>query len=119
VTISPVVRNVAIVAALAAVVAFAPGGGTGTRVIITGLSILFLASLGWVAGSMYRQHRVSLYSLGDTRRAALYAAAAVLTVTLTGTSRLWQSPLGQVAWLILVGGAVYVGFAVLWAARRY
>ncbi len=55
--------------------------------IIQAVSLVFLAALAWVATVMYRQHRVALYSLGDARRAALYAAAAVLAITLTGTAR--------------------------------
>jgi hypothetical protein len=42
-----------------------------------------------------------------------------LAVTLTATHRLWASAGGSIAWLVLVGGAVYVGGTVLWSARRY
>lgn len=118
-TVNPTVRNVLIVVVIAAVAAFAPGGGTAAGVIVQAVSLAFLGALGWLATVMYRQHRVALYSLGEGRRAALYAAAAVLAITLTGTSRLWSSPGGSVAWLILVGASLYVGFAVIWAARRY
>jgi hypothetical protein len=43
----------------------------------------------------------------------------VLAVTLTATSKLWASPAGEIAWLALVGASVYVGFSIIWAARRY
>ena len=112
-------RNVAIIVVIAAVVAFVPGGGTTGNVVITAVSLIFLAVLAWVASILYREHRTSLYSLGDSRRAALYAAAAVLAVTLTATSKLTSSSAGSVAWLVLVGGSVYTLFAVVWAARRY
>jgi hypothetical protein len=113
------IRNVGIVLLIAAAVAFIPSGGTVADVIIQAVSLVFLGAIVWVATIMYREHRTSLYSLGDSRRAALYAAAAVLAVTLTATHRLWQSPLGEVAWLLLVGAAVYVGASVIWAARKY
>jgi hypothetical protein len=106
-------RNVAIIVAIATVVALVPGGGTTARVVITAVSLIFLAALAWVASILYREHRTTLYSLDDSRRAALYAAAAVLAVTLTATSK------GSVAWLVLVGVSVYTLFAVVWAARRY
>ncbi len=112
-------RNVVIVLALAAVVAIAPGGGTAAGVIIQAVSLAFLAALAWVGSLMYREHRTALYSLGDRRRAALYLAAGVLAVTLSATARLWRTSGGSVAWLALVGGAVYVGVTVIWAARRY
>jgi hypothetical protein len=117
--VSPAVRNVAIIALLAAMVAILPGGGTAASVIITGLYLIFLGAAVWVATIMYREHRGSLYLLAESRRALLYVAAAVLAVTLTATHRLWTSPAGSVAWLVLVGASVYVGFAIIWAARRY
>jgi hypothetical protein len=112
-------RNVAIIVAIATVVALVPGGGTTARVVITAVSLIFLAALAWVASILYREHRTTLYSLDDSRRAALYAAAAVLAVTLTATSKLTNTSLGSVAWLVLVGVSVYTLFAVVWAARRY
>jgi hypothetical protein len=115
-----IIRNIAIVLALAAVVVYAPGGGTGSRVIIQAVSIAFLAVIGWFASVMYRQHRVSLYSLGDSRRAGLYAAIAVAVLTLSATPRLWGSGgAGVLVWLVLIGGAAYTVIAIVWAARSY
>ncbi len=113
------VRNIVIVLAIAAVVVIVPGGGTGASVVSQAVSLAFLAALAWFASVMYRQHRVTLYSLGDGRRAILYVAAGVAAVTLTGTHRMWSSSAGQVAWLVLMGGAIYAAFAVIWAARKY
>ena len=116
---NPTVRNVAIIAVIAALVAILPGGGTGASVVVTGLYLIFLGALVWVAAIMYREHRGSLYLLGDGKRALLYSAAGVLAVTLTATNKLWSSPAGEIAWLALVGASVYVGFSIIWAARRY
>jgi hypothetical protein len=113
------VRNVVIVLALAAVVALVPGGGTTANVVIQAVSLIFLASIVWVASIMYRQHRSALYALGEGRRAALYAAVGVLAITLTATPQLWRTSAGSVAWLVLIGVSVYTGFAVVWAARKY
>jgi hypothetical protein len=113
------VRNVLIVLAIAAVVALAPGGGTAGNVVIQAISLIFLASLVWVASIMYREHRTALYSLGEGRRAVLYAALGVLAITLTATARLWRTSAGSVAWLVLVGASVYAAGAIIWAARKY
>lgn len=118
-TINSNARNVVIVLALAAVVAIVPQGGTGANVVIQAVSLAFLASLVWVASVLYRQNRTTLYSLGDARRAALYGAVAVLAITLSGTPQLWSTSAGSVAWLVLVGAAVYVVCAVVWSARKY
>jgi DNA-binding FadR family transcriptional regulator len=113
------VRNVLIVLVIAALVVAIPGGGTGATVALQAASLAFLASLGWFASLMYRQHRIALYSLGDGRRAVLYAAAAVATLTLTGTSRLLATSASTIVWCVLLIGAAYSAFAVIWAARKY
>ena len=112
-------RNIAIILALAALDDFIPGGGRGANTAIQAVSLAFLACLGWFASIMYRQHRTDLYGLGERRRAILYIALGVATLTLTGTSRLWESGAGEVAWLVLLGACVYAVFSILMAARRY
>lgn len=116
---SSTVRNVLIVLVIAALVAIVPGGGTGASVATQAVSLAFLGAIGWFAMLMYRQHRVTLYGLGDTRRAILYVAVGVAAVTLTATSRMWHTAGGSVAWLLLIGGAIYAVFAIVWAARKY
>ena len=113
------VRNIVIILVLAALVVLLPGGGTGASVALQAVYLVFLATLGWFAAMMYRQHRTTLYSLGDRRRAVLYIALGVAAVVLTGTSKLWQSSAGSVAWLVLLGAAIYAVIAVVWTARRY
>ena len=112
-------RNIAIVLAIAALVVVIPGGGTGARVALQAVYLVFLATLVWFAAIMYRQNRVALYSLGNARRAILYAALAVATLTLTGTAKLWSTGAGSVAWLLLMGAAIYAGVAIVWSARKY
>ena len=113
------VRNILIVLVIAALVALVQGGQTAANVAIQAVTLAFLGTLVWFAVLMYRERRVSLYSLGDGRRALLYVAAGVATLTLTATSRLWNSGAGSVAWLILLAGSAYAVFSVLWSARRY
>lgn len=113
------VRNAAIVLVIAALVVAIPGGGRGASVAIQAVSLAFLASIAWVGSLLYREHRVALYALGDARRAALYAAAAVITLTLTGTSRLWHTAGGEIAWFALIVAAAYLAFSVISSARKY
>lgn len=110
--------NIAIVLLLALVVDVVPGGGTGAAVAQQGVYLAFLASLWWFATVTYRQHRSTLYSLGDKRRAVLYVALAVAFLTLTGTTRLWSSSAGTIAWCVLLVASVYAVFAVIWTARE-
>jgi hypothetical protein len=113
------VRNILIVLAIAAVVALVKGGVTAANVAIQAVTLAFLGTIVWFAALTYRERRVSLYSLGDGRRALLYVAAGVATLTLTATSKLWASGAGSVAWLLLLAGSAYAMFAVLWSARKY
>jgi hypothetical protein len=118
--VSATLRNILIVLAIAALVTLIQGGVTAANVVIQALTLAFLGTIGWFVSIMYRQHRVTLYSLGDGRRALLYGAVVVGALTLTATSRLWHSGgAGEVAWLLLLGGAAYAVFAVLWSARKY
>ena len=82
------------------------------------MSLVFLGACVGIGGLLYREHRNALYSLGDHRRTGLYVAFGVLVLALTATDRLWNSSLGQVAWLVLVAGSLYLGGAMLWSLRR-
>jgi hypothetical protein len=112
-------RNIGIVLAIAALVVLLPGGGTGATVALQAASLAFLAVIGWFAAVQYRQNRVALYSLGDTRRAILYGALVVAALTLTATPQLWATSGGSIAWLVLMGAAVYAVVAIIIAARKY
>jgi hypothetical protein len=113
------VRNVLIVLAIAAIVALVQGGVTAANVAIQAVSLVFLGTIVWFLSLTYRQYRTTLYGLGDRRRALLYVALGVGTLTLTATSRLWASGVGSVAWLLLLAGSIYAVFAVVWSARKY
>lgn len=112
-------RNALIVLLIAALVVIIPGGGTAARVAIQAVSLVFLGSLAWVAMILYREHRLAIYALGDMRRAIAYSGVGIATLTLTATSRLWQTTGGKLVWLALLVGAAYAVGAVVWSARRY
>lgn len=107
-----------IVLAIAALVVLVPGGGTAARTVTRAVWLAFLASIFWFAVIMYRQNRVSLYSLGDQRRAIVYVAAGVVMLTLTASHRMWTSGAGKVAWVLLLAASVYAVTAVVVAHRR-
>jgi hypothetical protein len=113
------IRNFAIVLAIAALIVLIPGGGSGATFALQAVSLLFLGVIGFAAYTSYREHRIALFSLGDARRAILYAAAGVVVLTLTATHRLFVSTAGKLVWLLLLIGAAYAAFAVIWSARKY
>jgi hypothetical protein len=117
--INPNVRNVAIILIIAALVVVLPGGGTGANVVLQAASLAFLATFAWVAFRLYREHRIALYSLGDSRRLILYVAVGAAAVVFTASHRMFATGAGTIAWIALIGACAYAVFAVVWAARKY
>lgn len=112
-------RNVAIVLAIAAAVAFAPGGWPAALFFATLLSIVMLAGLVWFVVRLYMEHRLDLFALGDRNRAVLYGAVALVALTLTASQRLFATGPGTILWFLLVIGAVGALVAVWRSWRRY
>jgi hypothetical protein len=113
------VRNVIIVLALAAAVAFLPAAGVGAAFLGWLLGLAFLGALAWFVSRLYREYRLTLYGLGDRNRGLLYGAIGVTVLTLTATSLLWETSIGIVAWFVLLGAAIYAAVVVYRAAREY
>ena len=112
-----VLRNIAIIAVLAAAVAFLPGGGTGASTVATFFSIVMFGGIAWWMSRLYMEHREELFSLGDRNRAMLYGAFAVIVLTLAASSRLLSSGVGIIVWLTLMSASVFAMYTV-WRAYR-
>jgi hypothetical protein len=110
-------RNIAIIVGLAAVVAFAPGGGEGADLISQLLSAVFTVVIAFILGRLYLQFRTDIYGLGDRWRLVLYASIGVLIVTLAASGRLFDTGPGALAWFALMGGAAYALYLV-WRQYR-
>jgi len=76
------VRNVAILALIALAIVAIPGGTRVAELISAALSLLVSALFAYFVGRLYRDHRVDIYSLGDTDRGIVYAAIAGIVVML-------------------------------------
>ena len=109
-------RNIAIVFALAAIVAFAPGGGDGAELVSRLLSAAFALVIAFILGRLYLQLRSDIFGLGDRWRLALYGAVGVIFVTLAASGRLFDTGPGTLAWFALIGGAAYTLYLVF---RQY
>jgi multisubunit Na+/H+ antiporter MnhB subunit len=108
-----------IVLAIAALVALVQGGQTAANVALQALSLVFLGVIVYFLSIIYRQNRTTLYGLGDRRRAMLYVALGVGTLTLTASSKLWATGAGSVVWVLLLAASMYTVFTVVWSARKY
>jgi hypothetical protein len=110
---------VGIILALAAAVAFVPGGGDTANLFVWLIGVLFWGALAWFLARLYREYRTDIYGLGDRMRAVLYVSIAVAVLTVTATRRLWETPAGLFAWFLLVGAASYGVFMVWRQWREY
>ena len=112
-------RNVAIIAALAAVVAFSPGGGNGVDTVITALTMGFLVAIVAFAYQLYRDNQLTVATLSDGRRAILFAALGLIALLIAGTDEFFASGGGTLVWILLLGAAVAAIWRVWVEARSY
>jgi hypothetical protein len=112
-------RNIAILLLVAAAVDFLPGGTRAADTFGTALLVVFLAGFAWAGVWFYRQHRVTVYGLGERRRALLYGAIGVGAVTIAAKPRMWETGFGEFVWFVLIGLVVYTFVALYRYSRSY
>jgi Mn2+/Fe2+ NRAMP family transporter len=112
-------RNVAIVALIAAAVEFLPGGGRAAEAFAAALWVVFAAGFAYFAYRLYRERHIDLYGLGDRHRALLYGALAVGFLVAAARPRMWLTSFGEFVWFVLVGLTVYTLLAVYRYSRSY
>jgi hypothetical protein len=113
------VLEVGIVLLIAAAVEFVPGGHNTAAAFEAAIWAAFGGGVLFVLIRQYREHRLSVYGLGDARRGLLYGAIAVLVVSVAARPRMWETSLGEFVWFVLIGLAVYTFVALFRYARRY
>ena len=114
------VQIVAIIAALAAVVAFVPQGGSTAEFIGRALSISLMVLIAMGAVRLYRMFRDDIYGLGERHRAMLYGALGGFVLAMAWRDRLFDSAAGSLLWVAMIvaaAAALYVTFT-RWRAYR-
>jgi hypothetical protein len=101
-----IVRNIAIIALIAAAVEFLPGGGRVVSAFSAALWVVFAAGFAYFAYRIYRERHVDLYGLGDRHRALLRI-------------RMWETGFGEFLWFVLMFLVAYTFFTVYRYARTY
>jgi hypothetical protein len=114
-------RNVAIVVGIAAAVYIlqGPGHGRGLDTIEAVLWVGFGIGIAYVGVRLYREHRISLHSLGDRHRAMFYGALALAVFAFAARRRMWETGLGELLWFVLVGLVIYALLEVYRYSRSY
>lgn len=115
------VRNIAIIFALAAIVAFLPGGDTGADLVSQTLSAVFVVLMALILGQLYRRFQSDIFGLGERYRLVLYASAGAIVVALACATRLLRDSggAGVAVWFALMGGAAYGLYATWRHFREY
>jgi hypothetical protein len=108
-------RNVAIIALLAVPVAFVPGGGEVADGILAALLLAFLAAIGAVGFQLYRQSRLTLSSLSESRLALLYGALGMIALMIAGRDELTDTGAGTLLWIGLLAASAG---AIFWVWRE-
>ena len=112
-------RNVAIVLVLAVGVFALPGGGLGADIISTLLSVAFAVGIWLFLMRMYREHRTTIFGLGDRYRAILYFSLCGLLYAATAASRWWDSAPLTFLWFALLVACGYGLYATWRQWREY
>lgn len=112
-------RNVLIIVALAAAVAFVPGGSNSAGLVSALLGAGMLALIVLIIGRLYREHRVDVFGLGDRVRAILYGSVALAVFAMAARDRLLDTGLGTLAWLAMLVAASAGLYVVFQRYRAY
>lgn len=111
-------RNAAIIALLALVVAAVPGGGNLADGIIAVLMVAFLAVIGAAGFLLYRQNRLAYLTLDERRRGMLLAAIGAIVLMIAGADELLDSGAGTLVWIGVLGLAIFAIVSVVQSARE-
>jgi hypothetical protein len=112
-------RNIAIIALLALAVAVVPGGGNAAEAVLTALTLCFLAVLAVAGYQVYRQNKLSYFSLTDRQRAVLVGAVGAIVLMIAGADELLDTGFGVLVWIAVLGLAVFSIFSVWAESQRY
>jgi hypothetical protein len=110
---------VLIVVAVAAAVAFLPGGGDTAQLVSALLGIGLMVIFVLLGIRFYRENRVAVFALGDKHRGLLYGALGAIVLALAGRSKLLDTGLGSLVFVLLLVGAIGALYAVWQHHRAY
>jgi hypothetical protein len=100
-------RNVLIIALLALAITVLPGGGNFTTGLLTALSLVFLAAIGFFVARIWTSTEFTRDVMTDRQRYVFYGALGVLALMVAGTDELFASGPGTLLWIAAVGGSIW------------
>ena len=112
-------RNIAIIAALALVVAAVPGGGNAAEAVLTTISIAFLVVIGLAGYQLYRSQSFTIMALTDGQRGLLVGALGLIVLMIAGADELLATGLGALVWIGLMAAAVVAIWRIWVESQTY
>lgn len=108
-----------VVMLVALVIVVLPGGGNVLDVLLTLLSIIFLAAIAFLGYRLFRQYRFDIETLEPNVRLTMYASIGLAILTFVATNRLFDAGgLGVLLWFALLALCSY-GLYWTWTRWRY
>jgi tellurite resistance protein TehA-like permease len=102
---------------VALVIVVLPGGGNVLEVLLTLLSIIFLAAIAFLGYRLFRQYRFDIETLEPNVRLTMYGSIGLAILTFVATNRLFDAGgLGVLLWFALLALCSY---GLYWTWTRY
>ena len=106
-----------VVMLVALVIVVLPGGGNVLDVLLTLLSIVFLAAIAFLGYRLFRQYRFDIETLEPNVRLTMYGSIGLAVITFVATNRLFDAGgLGVLLWFALLALCSY---GLYWTWTRY
>ena len=115
----PSPRNILIVVVIAVAVYALPGGGTAAGVAEGFVSAGFAVAIWFALVYVYRNFRVTIFSLGDRYRGMLYGGLAAILFLGASADKFFDTSAGTLVWFAVLGAAAYALIATFRHWREY
>ena len=100
-------RNVLIILGLALAVWALPGGGMAADIIGQLISIAFYVALWFILVYVYRNFRMTIFTLGDRHRGFLYGGLAAILFLGAAADRFFDDSALTLLWFVILGATIY------------
>lgn len=112
-------RNFAIIALIALAIAGLPGGDNAAEGVLAALTVTFALAVGFSLHSLYRRSGLTLSTLSDPQRAALFAGVAAIILMFAAADEMLDSGLGTLAWIAVIVAAGMTIYTIWREAHTY
>lgn len=112
-------RNIAIIAAVAFVVAFFPGGERAGETVLAAIVIAFLTAIGFFAVRTVRANETTIWTMDEGRRAFFWGAIGVLVLCVVAMDEAFSSGGTFLLWIGAAGLATFTLVRVWMQARDF